>query len=130
MHELSICRALIEQVREIARNNDASRVTEISLEVGPLSGVMPELLLEAFPMASAGSMAEGARLIVDMEPVRVWCSRCQLESAATLNRLVCAQCGDWRTELRSGDALMLKSVVLEEARSEPSGQPAEEQGYV
>ncbi|WP_068111216.1 hydrogenase maturation nickel metallochaperone HypA [Tropicimonas marinistellae] len=128
MHELAICQALIDQVETVASNNRATRVSGVTLDVGPLSGVVPELLLNAFPVAAAGSVAEGAILTIEAAPVRVWCKSCETESDAKINRLVCASCGDWRTELRSGDELMLRSVVLEDATSTPhAGQPEEKQ---
>lgn len=126
MHELAICQALIEQVETVARNNGATRVSGITLDVGPLSGVVPELLSNAFCVAAAGSVAEGASLTIEAAPIRVWCKSCETESDARINRLVCASCGDWRTELRSGDELMLRSVVLEDAKTDPPARQPEE----
>ncbi|MDV7145411.1 hydrogenase maturation nickel metallochaperone HypA [Tropicimonas sp. TH_r6] len=128
MHELAICQALIDQVTSVAESNNATRVSGLTLEVGPLSGVVPDLLSNAFPIAAAGSVADGAELTIEPAPVRVWCKSCQSESDAKINRLVCALCGDWKTELRSGDELLLRSVVLEDATSTPhAGQPEEKQ---
>ncbi len=126
MHELAICQALIDQVTSVARSNGARKVSEILLDIGPLAGVEPDLLANAFPVASAGTVAEGAVLNVTPAPVRVWCRSCELESDAKVNRLVCGQCGDWRTELRSGDELLLRSVVLEDAKSDPPARRPEE----
>ncbi|NDR56750.1 hydrogenase maturation nickel metallochaperone HypA [Aliiruegeria sabulilitoris] len=130
MHELAICQALIDQVTTVARDNNASRVSGITLEVGPLSGVVPDLLSNAFSIAAAGSVADGASLTIELSPVRVWCKACQAESDAKINRLVCAQCGDWRTELRSGDEMLLRSVVLEDAESDLPARQSEEEGNV
>ena len=54
MHELAICQALIEQVEAIARERLARRVGTVCVSIGPLSGVEPRLLEQAFPVASAG----------------------------------------------------------------------------
>lgn len=130
MHEFAICKALVDQLTAVAHDNGAARITGVTLVVGPLSGVVPELLSRAFPVAAAGSLSEGARLTVEEAGVRVWCPACEVESAAALNRLVCAQCGDWRTELRSGAELLLKSVVLEDAPAAPQAPRPEEQRHV
>lgn len=127
MHELAICQALIDQVQDLARSRGATRVSGITLDVGPLSGVVPDLLHTAFTVARAGTVAETARLDIQTAPVRVWCPACETESAARVNRLVCAHCGDWRTQLRSGDELLLRSVVLDDA-THP--EPFKENGYV
>lgn len=112
MHELSVCQALLDQVEAIARDRNACAVTEINVQIGPLSGVEPILLQQAFRIASAGTLAEGARLNLSTMPVRVHCRSCGVETAALPARLVCAECGDWRTTLVSGDDLLLTTIEL------------------
>jgi len=117
MHELSLCQALLRQVDEIARRESAKRVTRIILQVGPLSGVVPELLQRAFTIARTGSVAERAELVIEEQPVRVRCTLCGAESAVSQNRLLCRECGDYRTQLIGGDELLLKSLELKRMRS-------------
>ena len=111
MHELAVCQALLEQVEAIAQRRSA-RITRVRLAVGPLSGVEPALLERAYPLACAGTAAEGSKLDISTAPVRVRCRTCGVESAASANRLLCGECGDWRTELASGDELLLLDVEL------------------
>lgn len=112
MHELAICQALIEQLESIAQENQAERVTEIYLQVGPLSGAEPSLLQNAYPLAATGTVAENARLEIKTMPVRVHCNACGEESEASVNKLICAHCGDFRTRLISGDEMLLASVAF------------------
>ena len=109
----------MEQVEQIAAANGANRVVRIILQIGPLSGVEGELLEQAFPIASAGTLAENSALEIHPRPVRVRCNSCGAESTAAANRLLCATCGDWQTTLISGDELLLQSVELEK-RAVPS----------
>jgi len=113
MHELSICQSLIHQVENIVLDHKAKSVTLIVVGIGPLSGAEPQLLKNAYTIASAGTVAEQAELVIETLPVRVKCSQCGSESDALPNKLVCKQCGDWRTMLLSGNELMLMSVELE-----------------
>ena len=113
MHELAICQALMNQVENIAAERNARSVVSIVIGMGPLSGVEAQLLKHAYPVASAGTVAEGAELKIENLPVRVSCSQCGAESDALPNKLVCKTCGDWRTTVISGDELMLMSVELE-----------------
>jgi hydrogenase nickel incorporation protein HypA/HybF len=112
VHELSVCQGLLKQVANVAEANAASAVRKIVIRLGPLSGVEPELLSRAFPLARAGTVANGAELVIERLPVRIACETCGAESEAPPNRLVCAQCGDWRTKLVSGDEMVLASVEL------------------
>lgn len=122
MHELALCQAMMSQVETIARTHRASRVTSITLGVGPLAGVEVQLLHHAYPIASAGTIAEDAELVIEETPIRVHCDRCNEDSDALVNRLVCSRCGDWRTELVSGDELLLVSVELDKTGSSPTGE--------
>lgn len=112
MHELSICEALISQVEAIAIERSAC-VRQVRVGVGPLSGVEPQLLEFAYPLACAGTRAEGSQLNIERTEVTVRCRKCGTRSAATPNHLVCPACGDWATELLSGDELLLLQVELE-----------------
>ena len=70
MHELTICRALIEQVEAVAREHEARNVVSIIVQVGPLSGVVPELLERSFSVVQAGTVAEHAEIRIETLPVR------------------------------------------------------------
>ncbi len=119
MHELSVCQAMVTQVETIARTHGARGVRRVFLRVGPLSGVEPQLLAQAFPLACAGTVVQQADLCIETLPLRVHCDTCGEESPALPNRLVCGACGDWHTKIISGDELLLTSVELI-----TSGEPA------
>ena len=118
MHELSVCLSLLEEVKRVARENNAGSVTRIIVKIGPLSGVEPDLLRNAYPLAAAGTVAEDAELDIEIAGIIVSCSQCGGESPATPNRLLCAHCGDYRTKLLSGDEMVLQSLELDDI--EPS----------
>lgn len=113
MHELSVCLSILDQVRSIAAERSASRVQRIELRIGPLSGVEADLLRSAWPMASAGTIAMDAELEIDEADIVVRCGTCHAETPAIANRLVCGECGDFRTTVISGDEMILQRVELE-----------------
>ncbi|MCJ7592654.1 MAG: hydrogenase maturation nickel metallochaperone HypA [Woeseiaceae bacterium] len=112
MHELSVCLSLLQQLETIARQHNAASVDQVFLKVGPLSGIEPELLRKAYPLAVAGTVAEAAELFIEYGEVIVTCTECGAESPAKPNRLLCAACGDFRTRLISGDEMTLQRVEL------------------
>jgi hydrogenase nickel incorporation protein HypA/HybF len=130
MHELSVCQAMMEQVRDIALQRQADVVTSVKVQVGPLSGVEPQLLKQAFPIASAGSVAQGATLVLEASPVRVRCERCNEVTEAKVNRLLCGNCGDYRTRLVSGDELLLTSVEMQTERDRQTETGTGEKAHV
>ncbi|MGD8641692.1 MAG: hydrogenase maturation nickel metallochaperone HypA [Gammaproteobacteria bacterium] len=113
MHELAVCQNIVDQVSHIAAEHSCRFVDKIFLQIGPLSGVEPELLESAFPIACANTAAEKAQLIIRKLPVKVRCRSCQAETEAVANRLVCGACGDWQTTLISGDEMLLERVELQ-----------------
>ena len=117
MHELAICQALVAQVEGIAAARQA-QARQVRIGVGPFSGVEPELLGSAYPLACSGTRAEGSQLVIDRIEPRVRCRTCGAESTAAPNRLLCGSCGDWRTDLLCGDELLLLTVELETQDSE------------
>lgn len=113
MHELAVAQALVEQVDAVIRQHGATHASLIRVRIGALAGVVPEMLATAFPLAAAGSRMEHAVLDLVAAPITVRCQTCGMETEAAVNRLVCGACGDWHTQIVSGDELLLESVELE-----------------
>ena len=111
MHELSVCHALLTQVADIARAQAAEAVECITIEVGPLSGTEPTLLLNAFLVMRSGSAAT-ATLVIERGPVKISCLRCGVNSETPPNRLICTHCGGWRTRVIAGYTLCLKRIEM------------------
>lgn len=122
MHELSVCQGLLEQCQRIAAERGARGVSRIVVHVGPLSGVEPKLLADAFPIAAAGGIAGEAELVIETLPVRVRCRSCEQESEATTSNLTCRHCGDWQTQLVGGDELLLASLELAIEKNREEGE--------
>lgn len=112
MHELSVCEALLTQVRATAAANRARSVGRITVRLGPLSGVEPDLLAQAFSIARNGPLTAEASLQIEPQPVRLRCRDCGNENEAETNRLLCKACGSFRIDLISGDELLLAQVEL------------------
>ncbi len=112
MHELSVCQALLMQVDEISRTNGNAAVGRVTIEMGPLSGVDPLLLRNAFEIMRRGGSAATAELLVTEVDVLIECLACHLQCAALPNRLLCAACGGFRTRIVAGDELRLLRVEM------------------
>ena len=112
MHELSICQALLAQVAKIATDRGASAVINIIVEIGPLAGVEPTLLKQAFTFAREGSCAANAMLSIETTDVIISCLSCGAQSRTAPNRLLCSACGGYRARIVAGDELRLRRVEL------------------
>lgn len=65
MHELSLAVELVERAAEIARREQAKKVTEIEVMIGDLSGVDAEAFAFAFPEAARGTVLADASLKIE-----------------------------------------------------------------
>jgi hydrogenase nickel incorporation protein HypA/HybF len=124
MHELAVCQGLIAAVERVAREHRANIVTDVTVRVGVLSGVEPELLQRAFEIARAGTIAHDAHMRIETEPARVVCASCGAENEVALPQLTCAACGDWRVRVMAGDELLLTEVGLDRDDPEVDAQQA------
>jgi hydrogenase nickel incorporation protein HypA/HybF len=124
MHELSVCYALLESVERIVAERNANSVTAIVLKIGPLSGIEVPLLQRAYPLAAKGTVAESAELVFESGDVVVRCNECGSETTVPANRLLCSSCGDFRTQLVSGDEMLLQRVELSGPNIRPSAAAA------
>lgn len=70
MHETRLCLSLLALADEALRRDGAERIVSLRVEVGDLSGVVPEALAAAFPVCAAQTRAAGATLELDSVPGR------------------------------------------------------------
>jgi len=68
MHEAKLCLSLIDLALEHVA--DGERIVHLRIDVGDLSGVVPEALEGAFPICAHGTPAEGAVLALERRPGR------------------------------------------------------------
>lgn len=112
MHEESLVRSLLRHVEELAQLHQAVGVEVIEVEVGPLSGVEPLLLQDAFERLRAEFPWPLAELAVQQTGLAVFCNDCQRESQLEDFRFVCSQCGSTSLQIVRGDAFRLFNVKL------------------
>lgn len=122
MHEMSIALAVIEEVEEAARRaGDVTAVRSVRLEVGELAGVVPDALAFSFELGCAGTVLEGAELVVDTLPGRARCGPCAHEWAVGMPPLLnCPRCDGGTTELLSGRELRIAAVRWETGAPSPA----------
>lgn len=125
MHEMSIAMAVVDQVAEAARAGGATAVTCVRLQVGELAGVVPDALSFSFGLACAGTVLEGAELIVESVTARARCTPCADEWAVGMPpHLCCPACGEATAELLCGRELQIAGVHWQDgAALDPAREP-------
>lgn len=113
MHEMALAEGIIDIVLSYADKNEAKKVTEISVLVGEMTGVVPESLDFCFASLAKGTKAEGAKLIMKHCPLIARCMDCGTETKVERYRFICPECGSSRMEIVSGRELRVESLEAE-----------------
>jgi hydrogenase nickel incorporation protein HypA/HybF len=110
VHEYSLIRAMVDQVEQHARAQNATAVSRLAVRIGAMSGVEPELFASAFTLCREGILAETALEIRRSEAV--WaCPKCAV-AIPVGGVLRCRAC-DAPAKLVSGDEILLEQIEME-----------------
>ena len=113
MHELALTEGIIAIVEQEGKKSGFSRVLEITLKVGEFSGVIPECLREFFPIASKGTLAEGAALSITPVPAAFRCQSCGFEGPLPRHTACCPDCGGSAIRMVSGREFFVENLKVE-----------------
>ena len=112
MHEYSLVEALVRRVEGEAQKRGAVAVHGLSVRVGELSGVDPELFATAYETFRAGTICEKATLALARVAASWSCPACG-KAIARGEVLRCAPCGEPARLDEGGDALLLDRIEME-----------------
>ncbi len=108
MHEMAITQSVVDAVCEHAAGR---RVHSVRLQVGALCGVVADSMEFCFELATEGTVADGARLDLDMQPGSARCRTCGAEFALSDLILLCA-CGSADVDVLAGRDLKILSMEV------------------
>ena len=117
MHEASLIKSLLEQAAAIAARH-GGQLAEIAVEVGPLSGVEPELLASEFERLAPARIGTGVCLRIESVALRATCDECGGDFEIFNFHFVCRQCGSRTVQITQGDGLILKHVTVRQPECE------------
>jgi hydrogenase nickel incorporation protein HypA/HybF len=112
VHELTVIQNAVDIAIERARVARATRIHQIELRVGQLSGIAIEAVEFAFETVCRGTLAAGSRLTIELIPPVYWCRKCQAEFESEDCSCECPCCGGFSLELRRGRELELASMEI------------------
>jgi len=113
MHEFSIAVSMVDIALEYADNSSATRVNNIELEIGELSGVVIDAMTFAMEAATKGTLLENARLNIVQVQARASCRLCSNEFKIENMFDACPKCGAYNPSIISGKELRVKSLNID-----------------
>ena len=113
MHELSIIASLFDILVEKAKEQNAKKVVRVVLQVGKLSGVVPDFLESSFEIYRKGTLAEEAVLEIASVPLKLRCQSCSTEFVKDDYIFSCPACDSTDLKILEGTELILEKIELE-----------------
>ncbi len=120
MHELSMAQGIINAVLDTANENNATEVTEVTVEVGRLAMINPEQLQFILGVLVENTLMEDAEIKFEDIPAEIQCYDCDFKGEAILDDkdhyaplVKCPKCDSLNVETLNGKDIIVKNIVIE-----------------
>ena len=114
MHELGVVFHIADSVVKIAQENQAQRVRRVTLQIGEVSTVIPDYLVDVWNWnCKRTPMLEGCELLREPIHAITYCENCGKTYDTVPQGKICPHCGSDRTYLRQGNELEIKEIAIE-----------------
>jgi hydrogenase nickel incorporation protein HypA/HybF len=110
MHEIGLMQQALDIALARATAAGAQRVHTITMRIGAESGVVPEVIVFAFDVATRGTIAEGAQLAIEDVALACFCAACGLEFVPQDALHECPDCHRLGAEVRRGHEFEIRSL--------------------
>ena len=114
MHEYSLAVEVLKLAQQEAEKNRVLSVSEITIEVGNLSGVEEVAFESALGLVKEGSVLEKACLNIIKIKGKGICIACENEFEMNQRMDTCPLCGSFPSEIRGGTEFRVVSLLIEE----------------
>lgn len=112
MHELGITFYIIKDVKNVAVENNVSKVHSVSLEIGEVSGIIDEYLEDCWNWAvkKEGELLQDAKLICESLKAITYCTNCNKTYETVKYGKICPYCKSEKTYLKVGTECNIKQI--------------------
>ena len=112
MHELWICKNILEIIKQHSSKLKDHHIKKVYLEVGRLAAIDHISLMMSFNVITKGTIAEQAVLEIIEVPAKAICDSCQKTVSISQYYDPCQYCGSNILTIIQGDELRLKSMEV------------------
>jgi len=128
MHEFAAAEEILNVALRVAKEKGATKILEINVEAGELTFLSQENLSVAFKTLAEKTIAENAKLKVEVKPCRIRCHKCGYEGdvhytgperhddlgLAKLVTLTCPKCRGKNTEVVGGTEYFVRNIKIQQ----------------
>ena len=113
MHEMSIVHNLISIIKEEMVKNNAATLRSVRVNIGEMSGIVPEALRTCFHIITAKSNMKGAELKIETTPLEGYCRNCKEDYNVIDYIFICPECGSTDIDIISGREMNIVEIEVE-----------------
>lgn len=113
MHELGVVFYVIRDVKEVAIENQVDRIHSVTLEIGEMSGVVHDYLIDCWNWAvKKEPVLDGAELRIEEIKGVTYCEDCGKEYETVKYAKICPYCQSEHTYLVRGNEFNIKEIEV------------------
>lgn len=114
MHELGIVMKVVEEAEQAAKENEVKKVLKLTMEVGEVSSIVPDLFRDCFEWAKKRTQyLQEAQLEMILIQGISYCTECRKTYETTKYAKICPHCGSEKTYLVTGNEITIKGMEVE-----------------
>ncbi len=111
MHELGLVFHIIKRLEKLAQEQNLSAIQSVTLELGEVSGVVPEFLEDGWKWAVKKSpIMTNAALKIESLPAVTICNACGKTYGTVEHGKICPFCKSEDTVLQKGNEMNIKEI--------------------
>ena len=111
MHELGIVFHVIDTIEDIAKEQELECVKSVTIEVGEVSTVIPEYLIDCWKWAvKKNELMKESELKYEPIEAITYCEDCQKTYRTVDYGKTCPHCGSENTYLAVGNEVQIKEI--------------------
>lgn len=113
MHELGVVFYVIRDVNEVAMANNVMSVSAVTLQIGEVSGIVHEQLVDCWNWACKKEpIMQNAELRIEEIPAVTFCEDCKETYPTVAHGKICPHCGSENTYLIEGSEFLIKDIEV------------------
>lgn len=113
MHELGIVFHVIDSLHEVAKENDLSQIQSVTVEVGEVSTVIPDYLVDCWNWAvKKEELLVDCEMLVETIHAITFCDECKQTYDTVAHGRICPLCGSEKTWLVTGNEINIKEITV------------------
>ena len=113
MHELGVVFHVIDEVEDLAKQNDVTHINSVTLQIGTVTGIVPDYLKDCWDWAvSKHEIMTDCQLRIEKIEAVTHCESCGKDYNTIVYGKICPYCQSSDTYLLQGNEFMIKEMEV------------------